>query len=264
MKATSALLFLSGALFAGALFAGDGVVLAQQVENIAEGTAFETTIYVEPNRVAMDTVAEGREMGFIYLADEQVVRMVDHGRQTYTEMTQADFDRIQSQIQKLQEQLANMPPQQRKMMEKMMQGKLGGALGAEPVEPVKYRRGDGETSINGFDCAWYDGFRGDKLEAQMCAIDFADVDLRAEDLAIFGRMAEFLTQLAPQMQDRFSLWSGTLENEETLPGVPAEQTSYESGKPATRSTLKRLERATIDEARYAPPEGYKRQAMMGR
>jgi len=261
MKLLSALLFLSAA---PALFAGEGVVLQQQVENISEGSAFDTTIYVEPDRVAMDTVSEGRKMSFVYLADQQIVRMIDHERQTYTEMTQADFDRISAQLEKMREQFAQMPPQQRAMMEKMMKGKLGALADAEPIEPVKYRRGDGETSINGFDCAWYDGYRGDKLESQMCAIDFADVDVRATDFAIFGKMGDFLSQLAPQMSDRFSLWSGTLEDKETLPGVPAEQTSYENGRPATRSTLERLERTTIEEARYQSPDGYKKQKMMGR
>lgn len=250
-------------LFVGSAFAADGLVLEQKVENIAEGTAFDTAIYVESNRVAMETVSEGRKMGFVYLADQQIIRMIDHGRQTYTEMTQADFDRVNEQLKKMREQFAKMPPKQREMMEKMMAGKLGAMGGGEPIEPVKYRRGDGDTSINGFDCAWYDGFRGDKLEAQMCAIDFADVEVRAEDFAVFAKMGEFLSQLAPQMQDRFSLWSGTLEDEERLPGVPAEQTSYENGKPATRSTLQKLGREAIDPARYEPPAGYKQQKMMG-
>ena len=245
---------------AAALGAGQGVIMKQSTEDMKSGRKSVNTSYVEANRVAIETNDGARDMTMVYLADGNLIRMIDHSKKTVQEISGAELEKMMGQVNeamaKMQEQMKNMPPQQRAMMEKMMGGRMKQAMGGVAEKPV-YKRGDGSTQVGGHACDWYEGYRGDKMFAMLCAADWSEFDLRASDFAVFRKMADFLTKLAPGMADMARVGADDWQEQNMFPGVPVEQTIYLNGRPASKNTLEGVERGAIEDAVFQAPAGYK-------
>lgn len=244
----------------GVLCADQGVILKQSAEDLSSNKTTSTTAYIEAERVAMNSSVDGKQMGFVYLADGNMMKMIDHSNKTVREMSGEDLEKMMTQVNeamaKMQEQMKNMPPQQRAMMEKMMGGRMKEMMGAATVKPV-YKRADGSAEIAGHSCDWYDGFREEKLFSTLCAADWSSFDLQASDFAVLQKMASFMAKLVPSFAGQAVIGSEDWEQEQTFPGVPVEQTIYMGGKPHTRTTLESVERAAIDASVFESPAGYK-------
>jgi hypothetical protein len=259
------------ALLAAPIFAGEGVIVLQQHEDLQRGAVSNQKMYIEQDKVAIESDGPEGRTGFVYLAGPGLLRIIDHKSQSYREMTEQEIEQLMggvqeqfSQVQKqMAEQMKNMTPEQRAMMEKMMGGrmaKMGGMPGAVQVEKTTYRRGDGSTEIGGRSCDWYEGFKSEKLVSLVCATDYSTFDLRPSDFTVFQRLASFIAKLAPQMADQIKFGSEDWESNGGFPGVPLEQKSFQDGRPVDVSTLKSVERGQlIDGAAYEAPAGYKKQ-----
>ena len=73
-------------------------------------------------RVEHDTPS-GDKGTVLFDGTKQVIRLVNHDKKTYTEMTKADVDamsqRMEGVMAQMQEHMKNMPPEQRARMEEM-------------------------------------------------------------------------------------------------------------------------------------------------
>ncbi|MEZ5397307.1 MAG: hypothetical protein R2724_31645 [Bryobacterales bacterium] len=136
----------------GALSAGQGIILKQSSEDLGSNKTTSTTSYIESDRVATSSTVDGKQMGFIYLADGNMMKMIDHSKKTVREMSGEDLEKMMGQVNeamaKMQEQMKNMPPQQRAMMEKMMGGRMKEMMGSAAAKPV-YKRAEGSAEIGG-------------------------------------------------------------------------------------------------------------------
>lgn len=256
-------LFFILAFTALQLAGGQGVVVVQKQEDLSDGGVSMQKMYIEQDKVAIESKGADGDRAFAYLAGPGVLRMVDHGNRTYREMTEQEIEQLMGGLSKqmaaMQEQMKNMTPQQRAMMEKVMGGRMPGMPTAESVKTT-YNRGDGSAEIGGHSCDWYEGMRQDKLVALVCAAEFSTFDLRPSDFAVFQRLAQFMTKLAPQMADQFEFGSEDWEQKGGFPGVPLEHKLFERGRPTQVMTIESVERGqSIDEAVYAAPAGYKQQ-----
>ncbi len=253
------------ALAVAPVFAGQGVVVVQKQEDLQSGSSATQTMHVEQDKVAFETVDGSRRVGFVYLAGSGVIRMINHSDKTYREMTEKEIEQlmggVNEQLARLQEQMKNMSPKQREMMEKMMGGRMAklGAMPGAQIEPVTFRRGDGSTEIGGRPCDWYDGYRREQMVSQVCTTDWSTFDLKPADFAVFRRLADFMTKLAPQMADQIKFGAEDWEARGGFPGVPLEQKTYEGGKAVQVSTLESVTRRLIEDSTYAPPTDYTRQ-----
>lgn len=247
-------------VWASVLSAAQGVILKQTAEDLQDNKTTTATSYVEPDRVAIHSNAGGRQMTMVYLADANTMRMIDHSNKTVREMSGEDLEKAMGQVNeamaKLQEQMKNMPPQQREMMEKMMGDRMKALTGGGAETPV-FKRGDGGAEIGGRSCDWYEGYRGETLFSMVCAAEWGSLDLRASDFAVFQKMAELMTKLAPGIADLARTGSANWQEQKMFPGFPLEQTIYMDGKPRTKSTLESVERGAIDDAVFEAPNDYK-------
>jgi hypothetical protein len=240
--------------------AAQGVVLKQTAEDLQNNKTTATTSYVEPDRVAVNTTAGDRQMTMVYLADANTMRMIDHSNKTVREMSGEDLEKMMGQVNeamaKMREQMKNMPPQQREMMEKMMGDRMKSMMGGAPEKPV-FKRGDGGAEIGGRSCDWYEGYRGEALFSMVCAAEWDSLGLQASDFAVFQKMAELMTKMAPGIADLARTGTANWQEQKMFPGFPLEQTIYMDGKPRTKSTLESVERGEIDGAVFEAPSNYK-------
>ena len=132
----------------------------------------QMTIYVDAGKLRVEGV--DRTTGkytMIFDESKQVVWLVDLGKGSYTELTAAEIQGMGQQMQQAMKQmeaeLAQMPPEQRKMMEQMMKGRMGGAPGGAPKATVREKsRGE---KVGQFVCVHYEVLTGGQLSQEVWA-----------------------------------------------------------------------------------------------
>ncbi len=255
--------------------AGPGVVLVQKRKDFRRGEESRQTIYVEPTRVAVETRRDGRPVTFVYLADKGILRVMEHDRKIYREMTEDDLRRMSSEledrtaeVQKLMKQrLKRLPADQRILVEHMKKSPTGGmgVAGAQPkkVEPLRYQRGEDSGEIEGRPCEWWNGLRDGRLVSTVCTAAEAVLGVTAADFTGFVQLQRLLTGFSPDAAERLDFGAKDWKKRRGFPGIPLEQTWLSNGEPTETITLESLDRGTIGEKPYRIPPGYQmRQAIV--
>ncbi len=204
-----------------------------------------------------------RESEGAVIIDAAAKRMVlvNTTRKTYTEMTEADFQRMKAGLgqarARMAEQMKNMPPEQREKMEKMMGGLFaGGAVGSELPE-VAYEPLGKKKTIAGFGCEVYRVSIGGKARSESCIAPWSSTIITKADVEQLKKMAADLQKMMdsipnmPRQQD----WT-------RVPGIPIEEIHLGAdGKPDWTSTLTSVDRGPVPKSTFEPPAGFTKQAM---
>ena len=241
-----------------------GVQIESVDESLSNGKTTNQTIRVDNDRMMVDIQGDRGRQTVVFLGAKQVFQMIDHEKKNYREMSQQDMEQIGSQLNeamsRLQEQMKNMPPAQRQMMEKMMKGKMPQMTG-QSAEKTVYAAA-GRAKAGQWDCTRYDGTRGGEKASEVCAVEFSEFGLQPSDFAVMQKMAEFFTKIMPQgMKDNFMVGSENWREEQGFPGVPVSRTTFSGGKAEQRTTVKSVTRADFEDSLFEVPAGYKKEAM---
>ena len=106
----------------------------------------------------------------IFRLDKELVWTVKPSEKTYQEMKFSDLegqmDEAKKQMARMREEMKNMPPEQRKMMEKMMGSSMLGMDDEEPLE-MKIVATDETKTINGHKCRRFNMMMGNEVVSIM-------------------------------------------------------------------------------------------------
>jgi hypothetical protein len=266
--------------FASALFvltgtaqAADGLLIVQKTSS-GGGAPQTNQIQIENKRMrAESSGATGGKTVVMFDAGKEVLTMVDADKKTYSEITKADVDALgaqmagaQSQISaamaQMEQQLKNMPPEQRAQVEAMMKGRMGGAgrSGAAAGAPkIQYRRA-GTATVGKWTCDKYDGFEGEQKTAEVCTVDPKALGFAAADFEVTKQLMAFFKKLMPQMANQmFSI--GTPE-EQGFSGVPVRQMMTVGGRQVT-TEISEVSRQTFADSVFQVPAGFQKTDFMG-
>ena len=104
-----------------------GTELVMAVQGAAkEGQSSQTKIAIHQGKLRLDSddLATSDQQQMIYDNQSDNMTIVDHSNQTYMVLDAATMDQFKQQMEmvkkQMQAQLANVPPEQRAMMQKMM------------------------------------------------------------------------------------------------------------------------------------------------
>ena len=95
-RLTAVILFALIALASG-LRAGQGLIIVMEEERLSGGQKLTTTIYLEPDRAAVHGPRYVWWRTMVYLADEKLLRIIDHQYKTVREIKQSGVERKESQ-----------------------------------------------------------------------------------------------------------------------------------------------------------------------
>jgi len=117
-----------------------------------------TRTYFMPKMFRSENDRDSKAM--IFRLDKQMVYEVDASDKTYSEMTFEQFEatmkkmnsKMEAKMAELKKNMANMPPEQRKMMEQMMAGQ---ALGTDKSAKVDVVKSDEKKEIAGYSSTKY-------------------------------------------------------------------------------------------------------------
>ena len=130
--------------------ANAGVVFRIEVQDLFAGGQVEITeIKIDGNRMRTDS-GGSNPTTMIFLGESDEMYMIDHTEKTYIvmdrETVEAMANRMSEAMQQMEAAMAQVPPEQREMMERMMKGRMGNLQSTAPhVEPVVRSLGESES-----------------------------------------------------------------------------------------------------------------------
>ncbi len=269
MKKLIAILTIVSAGASPYLFAG--VVLEMVTEN-ASGEEIETTrIFVKSGQVRIDSVDGKRssEMSMIFRDEEFLI--LNHKDKTFTVMDEAMFDEMNAQMseatRQMEEQLAQVPPEQRAMIERMMKGRMNAFVpGQQQAPPALRVKALGSSEWDSYSCTQYE-VRNDTGKVQeICAASMDQIEGSGEVMGAFKKMAEFMKRLTASLPGPFtaSMASNPMEMMDQIEGFPVHTLHFDDGKLRQEVALKSATKQSLEQDIFTPPRGYKRQDLMQR
>jgi len=245
-------------LTASPLLAADGILIVQKTTT-ASGSETHN-VQIEPNRVRAETAGRGGgTQGIIFDGTKQTLYIVDDGRKAYSEMTKEDVDRVGGQMSaamaQMQEQMKNLPPEQRARVEAMMRGR-GAMPGAGAAPKTTYKK-TGTDTVGKWTCDKYAGYQDDKQVSEVCTVDPKALGFTAADFEVTKQLAEFFGKLMPQGADRiFAIGS---PEQQGYSGVPVRHVTI-NGDQRTTSELVDVKRQSFPASTFEVPAGYTKEA----
>jgi hypothetical protein len=263
MKRAHSLAVVAAALaFAAApAAAADGVLIAQKMTSGDKVVTHQTQI--EKTRMRSETDQNGRKVVMVFDGAAGVLRTFDEQNKTYTEMTRADVERMSAQMQgamaQMQQQLQNLPPEQRARVEAMMQGGRGmvGSMVGPPPEYAKV----GTDTVGKWRCDKYEGTKNGQKSSEICTVEPSAFGLTGADFEVAKQLAEFFSKMMPAgMDSMFRLGS---PGPKGFSGLPVRTVSFRNGAPSSTMEVTDVSRQNFPDALFAVPAGFTKREMPG-
>ena len=242
-----------------------GVVMEMVTRDTAGQETDRTRIYAQSKMIRMEQVVEdeaGPENTMIFLGNEFLY--VNHEDKSYIVMDESMVNdvsaRISDAMKEMEAELANMPPEQRAMVEQMMKGRMQGtteqqkAPSAEPrIESV------GSGNWQSYKCREYAVFVGQEKIQDICAADLDDVDGADEAVEAFRGMAAYMQKMTESMPTMAEdpMNPGKLMSE--IDGFPVHTMDYKNGEVTGDVSLDSVTEKNLEPSLFAAPAGYRRE-----
>jgi hypothetical protein len=232
----------------------------------AGGKPQANAFIIESRRIRMDGIPTGQggppgqpggstEDAVVIDGDAKKMLMIYPASKSYREMTSADFQNMKQQLAQARTQMAaqlkNMPPEQRKMMEKMMPG------GATDAPALKYESLGKKKKIAGFACEMYRVSIAGRVTSESCMAPWSGGLITRAETDQFMKLSEDLKQIFDMGMAVPSL------DFSKIPGMPIEETHFGAdGKTVEwTNTLKSITRGAVPATLFQVPAGFSKQAM---
>lgn len=255
MKLLRAVLLIHCVLLASAL---GGVEVKYRVEQKDTDSLNRQTLKVSGDLLRTDR--EGEEAYTIFRGDRQVLWHVEPEKKSYMEMTREDLaalgEKMSEAMKKMEQQLAKMPPQQRKMMEKMMADRMPQKKKSAKLVIAKTGR---KKKISGYNCVEYKVKQDDRKKAELWVTDLAETPLSRKDFGVFEDMAAFVNEMLKNMPMDVSPAQGF--GYEQIDGLPIRSLHYADGKLVSETLCTGIRKKDIPGSSFTVPAAYRKRSM---
>jgi len=225
-----------------------------------------TVLYVDGGKLRVEhqeKAASSAEGGTIFKND--VLYTLDHDKKTYTMIDRATMKqmavKMNEAMAQVEDQLANMPPEQREMVERMM-GRSGEGARAKP----QYTKTARTETVAGKKCRLWEGARDERKFVEYCVVPFDSIDGGQEVMAAMKNMMGLMEELYEAMNDsgvKDALFTNEWEGVKAIDGYPVLIRTFENGQPASEDLLKSARSAAVPASQFEVPAGYKQEKMEG-
>lgn len=221
------------------------------------------TYFAQGGKVRIDHGGPERNGDYALFRDQTLFN-VNSKSKTYTKMDSealaAMGNRMKSAMSQMQAQMANMPPEQRAQIEKMMGKQMGGA--APAAKPKRTLTNTGKTEKTaGYTCTVWNETVDGVLDTQLCVVPPGALKGGDELFAALKEFGKFMREFADAMPH--GQRDSNNSDYERINGIPVITRDIEGGKPVreTRVTASRTE--SLGAAVFELPKGYTQKKMPG-
>jgi hypothetical protein len=190
---------------------------------------------------------------------DAVFYVLDDQKKTYMEMDKATIKKTADQagaaMKQMQEQLKNMPPEQRAQMEKMMGANMPGMMSGKKDTYEAKDTGKSDSS-EGRKCRVWNLIKNGAMHEELCVVPFASLPGKEDFEKTFKELAEGFEGLAsglPGVGD-------SIKARNAINGYPVRVRSFDgAGKPrGTETVLTKWVEESLPGATFEIPAGYKK------
>jgi uncharacterized protein DUF4412 len=164
-------------------------------------------------------------------------------------------------LEKMREQLAKMPAEQREQMEQMLAKQIPGFSGEQKwtVEAVDTGKSD---KVDGRACRLWDIKRNGELDEQLCVVPFSALPGKENLQAVFGDFARVFEEMAKTVPMLAGLMSNEFAAQEKINGFPVRSRDYDNGTLSDMERVMTQWRAeNIPASTFQVPPDYKKKAL---
>lgn len=220
---------------------------------------------VEEGRVGMIMKAS-RLSRMLFLEKEQVLRIVDDDSKTYFDLGQSSLHGpgtdVASAMANVQKMLDQMPPEQRKMAEGMMQTSLGG-MKQEPQSQTVYVRTNEKKTISGYESTRVEARRGDAKVSEYWGTTSSDLKMTPAERRTMLTMQGYLRNFLITVRSADGGGLRAFEWDTSVDGFPVITRCFRGSETTLDLTLDSFHRKPLPDELFAVPPDYKKMAMPG-
>jgi hypothetical protein len=222
-------------------------------------------IYAKGGMLRMDPHQDGGEGDGSVLFRDDTLWIIDHQEKRAHRVDQEGMEKVSLQInaamKQMEAQLAQLPPEQRETVEKMMQERvpaMAGALGGEAPER-RVEKG-GTEKVASYSCTSYTMFSGDRKVWEVCAASEGELGSDGHEVieAVRG-MSRFAKQLREAVRETpfAEVVDTPFQAMEEIEGFPIRVRGFDpAGAIDDLSTLKSITPRELGDDLFAVPAGY--------
>ncbi len=244
------------------LYAG---VAMDMVTTDASGQQTEKSrIYAQSNKVRIDKIGgrKDEQVSMIFLGEELL--MLNHKDKTYVVMDEAMLEQMNSQMseatKQMEAQLAQVPPEQRAMVEKMMKGQMRSMMPKQSAPPLRVERG-GSGEWQTYSCTQYTIYSGNEKTQDICAASLDQIEGSDEVMGAFRSMAAFVKKMSESLPGPMA--SSVAQNPtgmmDQIEGFPVHTVQFEKGSVSQKISLDSMTEQALEESLFAVPDNYNKQ-----
>jgi hypothetical protein len=205
------------------------------------------------------------EAGRATIIKGNTMYIVDDTDKTYIAFDKATMEQLAKQItaamERMKEQLAKMPPEQRAQIEAMM-AKTPGMGGADQkwvVEAVDTGKTD---KVDGRTCKVWDVRRNGELDDQLCVVPYSQLPGKENFQAIFANFAKVFEEMSKSVPMLAGVMNNEFSAQAKVNGFPVRSRGYENGKLGDEEQLVKVWREEeVPAAMFEIPAGYQPKKM---
>ena len=215
----------------------------------------------------------------IFSSNDQHMLVISHSDQSYMIMDKDTGSNIKNEMDKMIEQaLANVPPEQRAMVEQMMKQQMNGAggMGGMPgmgggqmpqmeESETEVRQTGRDDKINGYDCTYYETYENGEKQDEFCVASWSELGVSDNIQQSFKSMGEFIEGFIEQFSQMAPIRSegNPFAYMNEIDGFPVYGKNFENGRAIQESTLSSITEQDLDINLFKAPDGYTQQNIMG-
>jgi len=199
----------------------------------------------------------------IFRGDRSVLYAINPKAKEYLEVDKAMLDQMGGEMdevmKKMEQRLADMPPQQRAMVERMMRKQMPDAnKAANPMSKPVVKRTEQQKEIAGYPCRLYEIHVDDQRIREIWVTPWSNIDQGREAFGIFAELESFFEGLLDAMKN--SPFAGAMENPfdqvSKIDGFPVLTREFKDGSATRESLFKSVQTLELPPAAFEPPAGY--------
>lgn len=206
------------------------------------------------------------ETSIIFNLDQQEMLILNPAEKSFMRMNKATLQQLTAQLvaakKQMEAQLANMPPQQREMVKKMMAN--NGAMFDPPQKPMTEwkstsRKGMAADQACVYQEYWVDGLK----TTEFCVAPKGQVTGAEQLLTSMKAMASMFDEFVQSMAQSFPMLNqeGGFSGMQQLDGFPVIITHFKQDGSKDQRELKSVESQSFASDFFMPPIGYKEKTM---
>jgi len=199
----------------------------------------------------------------IFDAKKSSMRIINPQDKSYFIIDKQAMQKIKSSMEimlkQMQDQMVNMPAKQRAMIADSMPGMQNS--NKEKV-PHKVRKTSRSDAAGGYDCQFYEVYKGGVKLREMCVTKWSEIKNGNEVSSVFKGMMK--------MMEEFQESVGQMRNDDDMPfteleqlgGFPIISIESQGDLKGQVSRVVSIEDKSFDKAHFEPPKGYRLQSIM--